>query len=294
MRLKKLIFLICFISCNSILFCITEKDILSHFNIDFHESMRFNPHYNKQLVLNDLAWQHIVSLYEKIKTNRFNCYEIVRIPKIIHQIWLGSPLPATYQAFIKTWQHNHPTWEYKLWTDADIGALGLENKAMYDATTNYGEKSDIARYEILYRFGGLYVDIDFECLKPFDILHLCFDFYVGLTYAKKANILIGLIGSVPEHPILKECITTMRRDKNAKDTFDQILKRTGPAFFTDCFMKKAYTYDGPVIALPSTYFYPWPWQYRDEKNSEKIRAWIQPESFAIHHWHVSWNDGKAK
>ena len=40
-------------------------------------------------------------------------------------------------------------------------AFALEQKIL-------GEKSDIFRYEILYRFGGVYVDTDFECIKPFE------------------------------------------------------------------------------------------------------------------------------
>ena len=43
-----------------------------------------------------------------------------RIPKIIHQIWLGGALPQKYYAMQKTWQEHHPDWEYRLWTDADL------------------------------------------------------------------------------------------------------------------------------------------------------------------------------
>ena len=66
--------------------------------------------------------------------------------------------PEKHKAFRETWMQNHPGWEFRLWTDADIEAFGLTNKRLYDETPNYGAKSDIARYEILYRIGGLYVD----------------------------------------------------------------------------------------------------------------------------------------
>jgi mannosyltransferase OCH1-like enzyme len=32
------------------------------------------------------------------------------------------------------------------------------------------KKTDILRFEILYQFGGLHKDTDFECLKPIDDL----------------------------------------------------------------------------------------------------------------------------
>jgi mannosyltransferase OCH1-like enzyme len=43
-------------------------------------------------------------------------------------------------------------------------------QAAFDRASNFGEKSDIWRYEILFRLGGVYVDTDFECVRPFDSL----------------------------------------------------------------------------------------------------------------------------
>lgn len=37
--------------------------------------------------------------------------------------------------------------------------------------TSAVEQSDIFRLDILLHFGGLYVDTDFECVAPFDLLH---------------------------------------------------------------------------------------------------------------------------
>jgi hypothetical protein len=56
----------------------------------------------------------------------------------------------------------------------------MKNKDAFSGATNYGEKSDILRYEILSQFGGIYVDCDFECLKPFDDLLSC-AFFTGLS-----------------------------------------------------------------------------------------------------------------
>lgn len=36
----------------------------------------------------------------------------------------------------------------RLWTDADVEAFGLENKEAYEAAGNFGQKSDILRYEV--------------------------------------------------------------------------------------------------------------------------------------------------
>ena len=73
------------------------------------------------------------------------------IPKIIHQIWLGSSLPEKYKRFQQSWKKYHPDWTYILWSEKEIEEFGLKNKKIYDKTKNLGQKSDIARYEILYR-----------------------------------------------------------------------------------------------------------------------------------------------
>jgi mannosyltransferase OCH1-like enzyme len=68
----------------------------------------------------------------------------------------------------------------------------------------------------LYRFGGLYVDTDFELLQPekLDSLHKACDFYCGLTPLDCQAFLINnaIIGSIPGHPILKACITSLKEE----------------------------------------------------------------------------------
>lgn len=91
------------------------------------------------------------------------------IPFIIHHIWLGSPLPDPLARLRESWlsRHAHNSsghagpsqeresggdgcgeWEVRLWTDADVEAFGLENKEAYDGAGNFGQKSDIFRYEV--------------------------------------------------------------------------------------------------------------------------------------------------
>lgn len=206
-----------------------------------------------------------------------------RVPKIIHQIWLGSPFPEEFKANQQSWLKHHPGWAYKLWTDDNIKEFGtLENQDLFDASLNYGEKSDILRYELLYRLGGVYIDVDFECLKPLDLFNHCYDLYVGIQTldTNYAQLGIGLIGSMPGHPLLKHTIENIRNNKT-----DQIIVRTGPIHFSRVFYSyvesNPSTFDG---ALPATYFYPKGYYQRDEPAS----VWQRPESFAVHHWASSW------
>jgi hypothetical protein len=177
-----------------------------------------------------------------------------RIPKIIHLIWLGSPFPHKFLKFLQSWKLFHPHWLIIVWDDKMAEKIQLKNRDLYERASLYCEKSDILRYEVLYQFGGLYVDTDFECLKSFDIFHQCYDFYTGMFSLDEATLsspMFGnaLIGSIPGHPFLKQLIEAIR--KPANDT----LARTGPIRFTE----ELYNYllaDKLVsIVFPPTYFY---------------------------------------
>lgn len=205
-----------------------------------------------------------------------------RIPKKIHQIWLGSPFPEKYRVLQESWQKMHPEWEYTLWTDDDVERFGLKNKDIYDRAVNYGERSDIARYEILYRHGGLYVDTDYECLRPLDLFNHCYDFYIGIQ-PLDTNIMqlgIGLIGATAGHPFLKILIDGLPDNAHVK----QIIKKTGPVYVSRMFAEHMLALPGVNIALPPTYFYPL--GYTQDAADQK--SWRKEESFAVHHWHGSW------
>lgn len=213
-----------------------------------------------------------------------------RIPYHIHQVWIQGSLPEKYRNWQKTWQEILPGWTYTLWTDKEIRAMGLRNQSRYDQAKNLGEKSDIARYEILYNFGGVYLDTDFECLQPeaFKNLNDRYTFYAGIQPLNTLTftIAMGMIGSVPGHPILKGMIDYIFSQKH--DESLPVYMKTGPIPFTNIFWQYADRENYIDIALPPTYFYPAGMGISHNDYSKYLR----PESIALHYWEASWNDKK--
>lgn len=80
------------------------------------------------------------------------------IPFVVHHVWLGGPLPEALARLRESWLSRHGGgdgekkekmgWELRLWTDADVAAFDLENRRAYEAAGNFGQKSDILRYEV--------------------------------------------------------------------------------------------------------------------------------------------------
>lgn len=238
----------------------------------------------------------------------------VKIPKVIHHIWLGSQFPAKYETYYHSWIEHHSQWCFIFWTDnpdnfvkgdaivtsfeelffllkdsddikrivVDVRNISFVNRRYFDDATNYGERSDILRYEILYRVGGLYVDIDFESLQLCDMLHHMYDLYVGIQPLDTGygQLGIGLIGAIAGHPMMRLAVENIKNYRMQK----QIICRTGPIYFTQLFCRYIKTGLTIDVALPASYFYPMGYDHRMLPSDD----WQKEESIAVHHWAGSW------
>jgi inositol phosphorylceramide mannosyltransferase catalytic subunit len=181
------------------------------------------------------------------------------IPKIIHQIWVGDKeMPIEW---INSWKEKNPTFKHILWDEKMIRKEGLVNEHIFDDYKNlnyrdgkmYHGMADVARVEILKKYGGIYIDADTECIKSLegaDFLNTdFFSVYEGdKPHPKLKKILVatGVIGSIPNHPILDEYI---KKISSVSVNIDAWLK-TGPALFTDILQNYQ------VKLLPANTFYP--------------------------------------
>ena len=247
----------------------------------------------RKLMVNDINNSSIWTVLE----NNFDKYYInnektINIPKKIHQVWLGSEFPDKYKRIRDTWIEKNPDWEYKLWTDKDIDSFNLENIDQFNNIENLGAKSDIFRYEILYRYGGLYIDTDFECVKSFnDLLYL--DLFSGTGHVNEPEVFNGLIACVPGHKLIRKLIDDIK--VVSTNNFDQIIALTGPKYFSD----KIFEYiqnntEDKVVVFPTTFFYPLPAVYRhmireDNITSQNmVKQFITNNSYCVHLWYTSW------
>lgn len=80
------------------------------------------------------------------------------IPKLLHQSWKTSDLPAKFKRWSNTCRKQHPDWEWVLWTDEDNLQLvkdyfpWLEETFLSLPGNIY--RADLARNLYMYMFGG--------------------------------------------------------------------------------------------------------------------------------------------
>ena len=96
------------------------------------------------------------------------------IPHILHQTWKDENLPEQLRLWRRSWLEKHPDWTSHLWTDTDLRQLIQRHYAwflpIYDHYPEQIMRVDAARCFILHYYGGVYADLDVECLRPIDAL----------------------------------------------------------------------------------------------------------------------------
>ena len=128
------------------------------------------------------------------------------IPRVFHQIWLGEG-PFPYAVERESWHRFHPDWEHRLWTERDL-PVDLELTEAANLLRQPAERADILRLELLHRHGGVYLDADFECLKPVDPLLDGVSCFLGLLDSGRVSN--AVIGTVPGHPLLAKAMAEVR------------------------------------------------------------------------------------
>jgi len=93
------------------------------------------------------------------------------IPKIIHQIYWdftenNKQIPEEWLKFSKNIKNSNSNWEYKLWDYKDCIKLLEEHYPWFlEIYKNYKypiQKADAIRPFILYHYGGIYLDLDYN------------------------------------------------------------------------------------------------------------------------------------
>jgi mannosyltransferase OCH1-like enzyme len=136
-----------------------------------------------------------------------------------------------------TWQLKNPDWVYHLWTnDKDCGGANgpggpWKNQAQIDAMPELCGKADLMRYEILERWGGVYVDADSRCVKALDDRFLtptCWAAYENEVYAP-GYIANGTLGSEAGGALMKDMVKACA---GARVTEMPAWKCVGPCLLT--------------------------------------------------------------
>lgn len=144
------------------------------------------------------------------------------IPRQFHWVWLGDKkLPIKERSWMQTWREMHPFWRCIIWAEhPDLAHIqGFETRPLpplinvrfYEEIENAATgsamnrdalmaRSNIVRYEVIARDGGVYMDTGVECFQPIDELLVGVRLFVCDRWGPcRGNYMFG---GVPNHPAL--------------------------------------------------------------------------------------------
>jgi mannosyltransferase OCH1-like enzyme len=210
-------------------------------------------------MINNNSSRHLSWLYQAYTQHSIHPHGKYLIPTIIHFLSLEDSMSENSKKMLASWKKFHPTWEIKVWTENDFACFPFRNKKAFFNANTLQAKADIRRYEILYQFGGLCVDSNFECLQPFDSFNQLSGLYAGVNSSDSALLNNAIIGALPHHPIIALCLNLTNDQEN------------GSALLTRCVTLRSSEFYGKIAPLPAAYFYCPPRKIKHDPQAYAVR-----------------------
>lgn len=124
------------------------------------------------------------------------------IPKIIHYCWFGGKnKPDIVLSYLKTWHSQLSDYIIKEWNETNFNISEYKYTEEAYKYKKYAFVSDVCRLEVLYKYGGIYLDTDIEVIRSFDSFLKAKTF---LGFERKNIIGTGVIGCEPGQLWVKE------------------------------------------------------------------------------------------
>ena len=210
------------------------------------------------------------------------------IPKRIHYVWVGSPLPDHQRRNIDTWRASNPDFEIVQWDDSNIDLSHPQLRQAY-AKRLWAKVADITRLKALREQGGFYLDVDFHLYRPLTPLldHRC---VLGFqTRARCADwVSNGMLAAEPGHWFIDRALQTILAMRQMPFGLDRPTKY-GPKLITRLLIEDGLDrYDAAGVQhrdihiCPVEAFFPWPYgePYQDVFQSRAL--------YGMHMWEKSW------
>ncbi len=213
------------------------------------------------------------------------------IPRTIHYFWLGGK-PKT-QAVIKcieSWKKYCPDFEIKEWNEEnyDVHKHPYMEKAYREK--KWAFVTDYGRLDVLYQYGGIYMDTDVEVIK--NLSPMCrYKAFTGFENVESINDGQGF-GCVSGMPILKEMMACYDGDEPYETVDGVEYYMESPRRCTKVLLRHGLIQNGKrqsvagIEIFPSDYFCPLDYDTGQLKITEN--------TYSIHHFEASWHDEKAR
>ena len=124
------------------------------------------------------------------------------IPKTIHYCWFGNKeIPDRLKRCMESWRRYCPDYKIVKWNEDNYDiSKHVYTKQAYEHR-KWAFIPDLVRLEVLYEYGGIYLDTDVEIIRPLDDLL----YQKGFVGVEKWGIINvgGGCGVIRNHPMMR-------------------------------------------------------------------------------------------
>ena len=213
-----------------------------------------------------------------------------KIPRKIHYCWFGKgELPEKAKLYLESWKEYCPDYEIIRWDENNYNVNNRDYTRQAYEKGEWAFVSDVARLDIIYNEGGVYLDTDVEIIRSFDSL-LSEDCFFGLEDDTYVNTGLGF-GAKARSSI----IDGLRKLYDGREFIleDGSEDRMScPIFQQPYFVELGY--DGSGNYYRGEGFVIYPRSVFSPKSFVTGRTHITDNTFSIHHFDMSWHNDDEK
>ena len=218
------------------------------------------------------------------------------VPFHLFQTWKTLDLPPHMKKTVDLLKQQNPEFTHFLYDDEmcrDFIKSNFPEDVLYafDKLVPGAFKADLWRCCILYKKGGIYLDIKYSCVNNFLLRYLTDDnYYVrDLCHTDITGIYNALLVSHPNNPILYSCIQKIIHHVHHNDYRISSLDVTGPHMMTAFLntyeiQKLPLSFDGDHIHLNGTPILTMYNEYRREQSSIQTHYGMLWDNKEIYHY----------
>ncbi len=212
------------------------------------------------------------------------------IPKKIHYMWLGGgEIPPNLQKCMESWRRHCPDFEIIRWDESNYDMEKCRYMEQAYRQKKYGFVPDYARIDILYRYGGIYMDTDVEVIRSLDDLL----YQEAFTSVEKWQVINfgGCSGAVCGHPSLEAFLDAWeKREFIRKDGTPDPL--SSGYVDTRVALDNGYVLNGQNQTVMGMNIYTYDYFHPYDYMSGKME--VTDDTYAIHHFNGGWLDEEMR
>lgn len=208
------------------------------------------------------------------------------LPPQISFVWVGGRPPQSVLRRVTSWATLNPELDVLLWDDDSLAGLAAGDETgslekLCAAASNPAALSDVARFAILQRLGGLYLDTDIDAGRP--VTRLLEHEHGFVVRESRALIVASALGLPARSSFARVALRVMELMTAEHGELGNFA--AGPPLITElCRSYRALGLTGPAV-LPEWTFFP----ENPFRVPRRVRSASPP--YGVHLYEHSWGSG---